>query len=152
MTLYFAYGANMERAGMAKRAPGATPLGPAVLRGWRYVIAQGYGTLAPAPGRRVCGVLWRLTPRDLAALNLFENLDSGLYRRAMLTIDIGARRARVLVYVGRERGKRRPAPGYQERVIVAAYDWRLPQRYIAELNRWAPAYRGVRAAETGEIA
>ena len=48
MTLYFAYGANMERAAMEKRCPGAQPLGPALLRGWRYVIAQGYGSVAPA--------------------------------------------------------------------------------------------------------
>ena len=50
MTLYFAYGANMERAAMRKRCPAAQPLGPAALRGWRYVIAQGYGSVAPAPG------------------------------------------------------------------------------------------------------
>ena len=33
MTLYFAYGANMERAAMRKRCPGAAALGVAVLRG-----------------------------------------------------------------------------------------------------------------------
>src|SRR6185436_11351355 len=68
MTLYFAYGANMERAAMRKRCPGATGHGVATLRGWRYTIAQGYGCIARASGRCVSGVLWRLTPRDLAAL------------------------------------------------------------------------------------
>ncbi len=63
MTLYFAYGANMERAGMRKRCPGAVALGPARLRGWRYIIASGYGSVAPAQGCEVHGVLWRLTPR-----------------------------------------------------------------------------------------
>ena len=58
-------------------------MGSALLRGWRYVIAAGYGTIAPAPGACVFGVLWRLTPRDLATLNSYENLDSGLYRRAL---------------------------------------------------------------------
>ena len=151
MTLYFAYGANMERAAMRKRCPTAHPLGPALLRGWRYVIAQGYGSVAPAPGACVHGVLWRATPRDLAALNAFESLDSGLYRRAMLTIEVGGRRVRALVYVGRQRGKRRPMPGYQERLVAAAQDWRLPPRYIAELARLAPGYRAARPAETGEI-
>ena len=151
MTLYFAYGVNMERAGMAKRCPTATPLGPALLSGWRYAIAQGYGTVAPVPGARVCGVLWRLTPRDLAALNIFESLDSGLYRRTMLTVETGSGRARALVYLAPMRGKRRPMPGYQERIIAAACEWRLPERYIAELNRWAPGYRATHPAETGEI-
>ena len=151
MTLYFAYGANMERAAMAKRCPAAQPLGPALLRGWRYVIAQGYGSVAPASGSHVFGVLWRLTPRHLAALNAFESLDSGLYRRTMLTVEIGGPRVRALVYVGEQRGRRRPMPGYQERVIAAAEDWKLPSRYVAELARLAPGYRAARPAETGEI-
>jgi gamma-glutamylcyclotransferase (GGCT)/AIG2-like uncharacterized protein YtfP len=151
MTLYFAYGANMERAAMRSRCPAATALGPARLRGWRYVIASGYGSVAPAPGAEVFGVLWRLTPRDLAALNTFESLDSGLYRRATLTVYLDDRRARALVYVGRPGGRPRPMPGYQERVIAAATTWQLPPRYIEELRRLAPGYRGARPAETGEI-
>ena len=150
--IYFAYGANMERDAMRRRCPGAQALGPAVLRGWRYVIVEGYGSVAPARGACVYGVLWRLTPRDLAALNAFESLDSGLYRRTRLTVDLGGRRLRALVYVGRERGRRRPMPGYQERLVAAAQDWRLPPRYVAELARLAPGYRASRPAETGEIA
>ena len=137
---------------MRARCAAAVPLGPAVLRGWRYVIAHGYGSVESAPGVCVHGVLWRLTPRDLAALNAFENLDSGLYRRAMLTVEFGTKRVRALVYVGRERGRRRAMPGYQERIVAAARDWRLPPRYIAELARLAPPYRAARPAETGEIA
>ena len=151
MILYFAYGANMERAAMRKRCGAAIALGPAVLRGWRYVIARGYGSVAPAPGVCVHGVLWRLTPRDLAALNAFENLDGGLYRRALVTVETGAQRVRALVYVGRERGRRRAMPGYQERIVAAAQDWRLPSRYIADLARLAPGYRAARPAEIGEI-
>ena len=136
---------------MRQRCGGAVPLGAATLRGWRYVIAQGYGSVAPAPGLCVHGVLWRLTPRDLAALNAFESLDSGLYRRAMLTVELAGQRARALVYIGRQQGRRRPMPGYQERIVAAARDWRLPSRYIAGLARLAPGYRAARPAETGEI-
>ena len=42
-------------------------------------------------------------------------------------------------------------PGYQERVVAAAADWKLPSRYVAELARLAPGYRAARPAETGEI-
>ena len=97
-------------------------------------------------------MLWRLTPRDLAALNIFESLDSGLYRRAAMTVEQDGRRARALVYVGRPGGRQRPTPGYQERLVAAATEWHLPQRYIEELTRLAPGYRGARPAETGEIA
>ena len=66
MTLYFAYGANMERAAMAKRCPGAQPLGPALLRGWRYVIAQGYGSVAPASGHVASSVCCGGSPRVIS--------------------------------------------------------------------------------------
>jgi hypothetical protein len=42
-------------------------------------------------------------------------------------------------------------PGYQERLVAAATEWQLPDRYVAELRRLAPAYRGARPAETGEL-
>jgi gamma-glutamylcyclotransferase (GGCT)/AIG2-like uncharacterized protein YtfP len=142
----------MERAAMRDRCVDAIALGPAVLRGWRYVIAQGYGSVARASGACVHGVLWRLTPRDLAALNAFESLDSGLYRRAMLTVELGAQRLRALVYVAQQGGRPRPMPGYQERLVAAARDWSLPPRYVRELARLAPGYCAARPAETGEIA
>ena len=127
-------------------------VGPALLRGWRYVIAGGYGTVAPAAGMRVFGVLWRLAPRDLATLNAYESLDSGLYRRMMLTVEIGGQRARALVYVGTQA---RPAPP-DARLPGAARRGRrrtgaCQQRYVAELARLAPGYRAARPAETGEM-
>jgi gamma-glutamylcyclotransferase (GGCT)/AIG2-like uncharacterized protein YtfP len=152
MTLYFAYGANMEQDGMRKRCPSAVALGAATLIGFRYVIARGFGIVAPQPGARVHGVLWKLTPRDYAALNAFESLDSGLYRRAQITVEGPDGPCRAMIYRARRGGRRRATPGYQERVVAAATDWRLPARYVEELRRHVPGYRGSRAAETGEIA
>jgi gamma-glutamylcyclotransferase (GGCT)/AIG2-like uncharacterized protein YtfP len=154
MTLHFSYGANMDRAAMANRCAGATALGTAVLEGYRFIIsADGYASLARAPGAATHGVLWRLTPRNLAALNVFESLDSGLYRRAVLPVRLGNKRMRALVYLGRRRGEGRPQPGYIATVIAAARDWNLPEAYIRSLERWAPAsWRGRHPAETGVIA
>jgi len=152
VTFYFAYGANMERDAMRARCPGAVALGAATLKGFRYVIARGYGVVVPRPGARVHGVLWRLTPRDYAALNLFEALDSGLYRRAVVTVAAPHGPCRALIYRAQRGGRACAMPGYQERVVAAATDWQLPSRYIAELRRHLPGYRGGRPAEIGEIA
>ena len=46
-------------------------------------------------------MLWRLKPRDLAALNIFESLDSGLYRRTMLTAAAGTISYEILTGLGR---------------------------------------------------
>lgn len=152
MTLHFSYGANMDRAGMAKRCPGAAALGTAVLHSYRFVItADGYASVAAAPGERVHGVLWRLTPRDVAALRIFESLDTGLYRSVTLPVRIGGKRRPATVYVGR-RHEGKPRPGYLDQIIAAARDWNLPADYIAGLERWAASgWRGRHPAETGAI-
>ena len=105
MTLHFAYGSNMSRALMGMRCPGATALGTATLAGWRFVvIREGFGSIAPQPGRVVHGVLWRLGPRDIAAINAYECLDSGLYVRRWLPVQWGSGRASALVYIVPRRG------------------------------------------------
>jgi hypothetical protein len=150
--LHFAYGSNMDRALMMRRCPTARAIGPARLDDWRFMVTRdGYASVSPAPGRVVHGVLWRLGPRDLAAVNAYESLDSGLYRRRMLAVR-AVRTAQALVYIARERAPGRPKPGYQDLVLAAARDWKLPEDYIDELRRWTPARLAARAAEAGEIA
>lgn len=153
MTLYFAYGSNMHRAGMAARCPGARAMGVARLEGWRFIIGvHGYASIARAAGGEVIGVLWHLDARDVAALNAYESLDSGLYSRSQQTVrhDGGAKSA--MVYIGRESGEGRARPGYMQLIIDAARDWQLPGPYIRALQRWSPSrLAGVRAAEGGEV-
>jgi hypothetical protein len=106
---------------MRARCPGAEALGTATLAGWRFVInPEGLGTVAPQPGGYVHGVLWRLTARDLAAVNAYESVDSGLYLRRRLAVRCGERRAAALVYIARREGEGRPRPGYIGVVVEAA--------------------------------
>jgi gamma-glutamylcyclotransferase (GGCT)/AIG2-like uncharacterized protein YtfP len=154
MTLHFAYGSNMSRQGMHARCPGAEPVGLAALEGYRFMImTDGYASVEPARGQYVCGVLWRLTPRDLSALNAYENLQAGLYRRAMLPVLVEGRvRLNALVYVGHTSNEGRAKPGYMEGVIDAANEWDLPEDYIAGLRRWLHgSWRSAARKEIGEI-
>jgi len=151
--LYFAYGSNMSSALMQARCREAEALGIPTLPGFQFLITlNGYASLLPARGICVLGVVWRVTARDLAALNIYENIDSGLYRRRVAPVQMHRRRLPALVYIGRAVGPGRPRPGYLEVVIEAARERRLPSSYIAMIARWAPsAWRGVLAVETGEI-
>ena len=80
MTLYFAYGSNMNRAAMARRCPAARAVGTAILEGHRFFVGiDGWGSVKPSAGGTVHGVLWRLTSRDIAALHAYELLHQGLY-------------------------------------------------------------------------
>jgi cation transport regulator ChaC len=154
MTLYFAYGSNMSRALMRKHCPAAKEAGTALLPGYRFVItSDGYASIVLAPGETVHGVLWRLTPRDVSALNAYESLDSGLYSKTTMPVDADGRRIAAMVYVGRSAAEGRPKPGYLDVVLAAARDWGLPEPYVRSLGRWSPTrWRGARAAESGELA
>ena len=80
--LYFAYGSNMHRDVMATHAPNAVPLGVGALANYEFVItADGYASIEPKQARTVCGVLWRIEPRDRVRLDAWENVAGGLYRR-----------------------------------------------------------------------
>ncbi len=143
----------MCRAQMRARCPTAQPLGIATLKDWRFVIGvEGHGSIEPHPGAIVRGVLWQVGTRDLAAINAYENVDSGLYVRRILPVRYRADLVPALLYVLRRRGRARPRPGYVHLVADAARGWGLPEAYVASLRRWSPSgWRGTRPRDTGEI-
>jgi hypothetical protein len=132
MRPYFAFGANMEVAGMARRCPGARPLGRAELDHHRFAIVHpGYATVMPARGSRVHGVLWMLGVRDLAILDAYENLPSGLYGREERPVRHSGRLMRAIIYFVRNPKPASVRPGYLEDcVLPAARHWELPADYI----------------------
>jgi gamma-glutamylcyclotransferase (GGCT)/AIG2-like uncharacterized protein YtfP len=136
--LHFAYGSNMSVPMMRRRCPDARLEGHAMLPGYRFMFMRnGYASIAPAAGARVLGLLWRLSPRDIAALNAYENLDGGLYRATTLAVVVAGRNVGARVYVGRERACARPRPGYLDLVTQAARDAGLPPYYVRTLQRAA---------------
>jgi len=114
----------MSRAQMGARCPGATAVGIATLEHWRFIIGvEGHGSIAPSPGAIVHGVLWRTAAREIAAINAYENVASGLYLRRVVAVRHGASLLPALAYVLRRRGEGRPRPGYIHLVVEAARDW-----------------------------
>jgi len=154
MILYFAYGANISRAGMASRCPGARAMGPARLDGYRFFVGvDGWGSVRPSAGGSVHGILWKLTPRDVAAMHAFELLHAGLYAVRHLPVRFGAQRKAAMVYLLRRRASGRPKPGYVEMIAASARAWRLPERYIRSIERWSCSrFTGARVIGSGELA
>ena len=136
MVLHFAYGSNMSRKLMHARCPLALALGVAQLANWRFVITRdGYASVVQEPGAVVHGVLWQLSARDLAAVNAYEGLNVGLYRRRILPVRFNGQRRSALTYLGRGSESGRPRPAYLDVVLEAARDWHLPDDYIHALTR-----------------
>jgi hypothetical protein len=137
--LHFAYGSNMHRAVMDRHAPTAEPVGVATLADHRFVItADGYASVEPARTHTVHGVLWRITPRDRATLDIWENIAAALYRAETMPVIHAGRHRPALVYLARPGRPGWPKAGYMELVVAAARQWKFPQGYIAALQRWLP--------------
>lgn len=138
MTLYFAYGANMDIDAMKRRAPTAKPLGRARLPRHRFVITQdGYASVVRDPRFAVHGVLWDVGLADIRSLDKFEGVDKGLYVKINQPVVIegfGAGAKRALVYVGQGKPGGAPRPGYLEDVLAAARAAGLPAAYLKEIE------------------
>jgi hypothetical protein len=152
MSLYFAYGSNLNRAGMARRCPTACALGPAVLERHRFFIGvDGWGSVKPSASDAVHGVLWRLSPRDTAALHAYELVHRGLYDVRYLPVRFGAQRRTAMIYLLRRRAPGKPEPGYVEMIAASARAWNLPERYIRSVERWSISrFTGALVTDTGE--
>ena len=139
---------------MKRRCPSARAVGPAVLDGHRFFVGiDGWGSVAPSQGDAVHGVLWRLTPRDIAALHAYELLHQGLYDVKYLAVRRAGRRVRAMVYLLRRRAPGKPKPGYVEMIGAAARGWRLPEHYIRSVERWSVSrWTGTRVIDAGEFA
>lgn len=135
---YFAYGSNLCAQQMARRCPEASDPRPATLADHDWLINQrGVATVEPFPGSRVHGVVWRVSDRDLAALDSAEGVPVR-YRRDRLTIDTSDGSSPAWVYIDHRVQTGAPRDGYLERIIGAAVQHGLPPAWIEFLRRWDP--------------
>jgi len=138
--LYFAFASNMDVRQMAERCAGAECLGAASLADHRFRIGRrGYATVVPEPGATVHGVLWSLHPRDEAALDVYEGIRHGLYRKVTHPVRTAQGEERdALVYVAGDPASGTAVPGYMQKVVAAALHHGLPAGYVDELKSWLP--------------
>lgn len=137
MPLYFAYGLNMDEAGMAQRCPRSVKIGLARLERHSFIItSDGYASVVRDPRESVHGVLWECSLGDIRTLDKFEDIGSGLYVKISQPVIIPGGAKRALVYVGRSATPGRAKTGYMEQVIAAARQQGLPEAYTAQMNRF----------------
>jgi cation transport regulator ChaC len=136
--LYFAYGSNMDPAGMRERAPGARALGVAHLDGWRltFTLAAGDGVwhIEPEPEDEAWGVLWDVTDADLAALDDYEGVAQGAYVREIVPVSRDGRTVDALVYLAVPGGDASPTPEDVAPLVRGAEAHGLPAKYVELLR------------------
>ncbi len=111
------------------------------------------GSVKPSAGHHVYGVLWRPTPRDMAALHAYELLHRCLYDVRHLAVKLDRKCVRAKIYVLRRTVTGKPKPGYVQTVAAAARAWKLPERYVRSVERWSVSrFPGSRIIGAGELA
>jgi hypothetical protein len=134
MPLVFAYGANMDVAGMAVRCPRSKPIGRARLMRHRLVaMREGWLNVTRDARSMAHGILWDVALADVAALDRYEGVGGGLYIKRLQAVvtDTGAKRA--LVYFGANTGPGILRADYLAAVTAAARHWNLPAEALAAL-------------------
>ena len=94
-------------------------------------------TLLPSAWERVHGILWDLSAADERALDDFEGVDEGLYRKEALTVTNSAGEPiEALTYVACDGRLGRPERSYIQLILDAARGHKLPDVYLAHLRTW----------------
>jgi gamma-glutamylcyclotransferase (GGCT)/AIG2-like uncharacterized protein YtfP len=134
--MYFAYGSNMDQAAMRALCPRSTPLGLARLMKHRvFVMAEGYASVRTDASGCVHGVLYDLALSDVPALDRYEEVSRGLYRKiTQPVLRVGAAPVRAMIYVGQTKGEGTPKPDYWQGILKNAKDWALPPAYLSYLG------------------
>ena len=138
-SLYFAYGSNMNEAQLKKRCGSSHFLCRATLPGHRFVItSRGYASVRKEAGVTVHGLLIAVTGPDEQALDRYEMVAEGWYRRDWLEVvtEFGYS-IPALIYIDDIAGEGSPAAGYLERILAGARHHELPPHAIEELEGWA---------------
>ena len=120
---YFAYGSNMDPRHMSDHCPDARPLGPGRLDGFRIEFTVysdrwggGAANIEPDPNGHVWGVVWEVTPEDLAALDTYVGHPT-FYRREEVDVYVGDLGVQCLTYrVAHQKGYVRPTDEYLNRL------------------------------------
>ena len=128
--IYFAYGSNLNLAAMKRRCPKAVPMGKFYLREARLVF-RGVADCIHEAGSRCPGGLWRITPECEAALDIYEGIGSGMYRKEYVPLTGWKGEETLMFYVMNSTGIFPPSRGYFETIKQGYRDFRIP---VAPLN------------------
>src|SRR4051795_6097519 len=93
VTLYAAYGTNLDPARMGERCPHSPLRGAGWLQGWRLTFGGedlgwdgAMATVVQDPFEQVFVAVYEVTDEDAAQLDQWESADTGLFRRVRVRI------------------------------------------------------------------
>ena len=135
---YFAYGSNIIMADMELRCPEAFFVQTEKIEGYRFIVNElGYGTIVKNRDSCVYGILWSITKKDEEALDAYEGMDEGLYKKEEFFFNTLSRgKVPGLVYIAINQKPGIARKEYIEKIVASARRLDFSGDYIRELKRW----------------
>jgi gamma-glutamylcyclotransferase (GGCT)/AIG2-like uncharacterized protein YtfP len=125
-----------------RRCPGARPLGPALLRGYRMEFTRydrtrkgGVADIVPEPGAEVWGALYDIDDACLVTLDRHENVPRAYRREPVRVIDDAGAEREAQTFVANQTGHFAPSRQYLGIIVQGARDHGLPEAYVESLQQ-----------------
>lgn len=128
--LYVAYGSNLNTGQMAYRCPWASVYGKGHIDGYELLFRR-VATIEKKEGSKVPVGVWRIFPDDEIALDRYEGYPH-LYRKEIVTVDMGKEKVDAMVYIMNEDQGRYALPNksYYGTIMGGYEDIGLDTRYL----------------------
>ncbi|MBJ7359394.1 gamma-glutamylcyclotransferase family protein [Nocardioides sp.] len=141
MTLYAAYGTNLDPERMVQRCPHSPLHATGWLTGWRLTFGGedlgwdgALATIVQDPFGQVFVAVYDVTKEDESALDSWESADSGLYRKTKVRVSTMTEELVVWTYVLDAFEGGLPSASYVGVLAEAAEAASAPADYVAALR------------------
>ena len=141
MTLYAAYGTNLDPVRMGERCPHSPLQGTGWLEGWRLTFGgEDHGvdgalaTVVQDTYERVFVAVYDVTDEDVAELDRWDSADTGLFRKLKVRISLIESEVVAWIYVLDAFEGGLPSATYLGTIADAAEAADAPDDYVAALR------------------
>jgi gamma-glutamylcyclotransferase (GGCT)/AIG2-like uncharacterized protein YtfP len=141
VTLYAAYGSNLDPRRMAQRAPSSPVRGSGWLRGWRLTFAGeelgwdgSLSTVVEDAQASVFVMLYEMTAQDERALDAWEGVELGLWTKIKVRVQTMGRQELAWIYVLDAYEGGLPSAHYLGVLAEAAEAGGAPAEYVERLR------------------
>ena len=139
---YAAYGSNLNEAQMVYRCPGAKKVCSGFIKGYRLMFkgsfTGSYLTIEKDPECEVPVGIWRVTRRDIDALNRYEGYPTFYYKRDFLVDCDDGKKHRVFAYIMHEdRRLGIPTNFYMQTCLEGYRNFGFDPKYLEEAFKYS---------------
>lgn len=129
---YFAYGMNTNLDEMAQRCPAAQDMGVGYLQDHKMIFKY-HADMVPEAGHVAPGVLWRITPECLDALDILEGFPNYYLRKTVtVTTDSGHEVEALMYYMTGHGYPTPPSDSYYDMVLQGYDSHGISEKYLID--------------------